>query len=554
MTFLTDQIIKGTDWRALERATARLMSHAGWKSVRVIGRSGDAGADVIGYRDGDGLRKVFVVQAKAITGGGYIGPQAIEQVLLALSSYQGDIGVVATNGDFTRGATKRRAELISQGFDIRLWNGAFMRMLIQKCPEQHPQFLGTEELRPYQKEIADTCEGIFDEGGTRAQIVVATGLGKTVIASELVRRLQRKGLSRVLVLCHARDLALQLEESFWRQMSKEIPTRVFFEGAPPKPYDGINFGLYQTFSGYLSGTYPGDYDLVIVDEAHHAIAYGFRKCIQHLKPGFLLGMTATPWRGDGVTLDGLFGSPVARVSLVDGMKMGYLAPVDYRIYCDTIAWEKLRGVSGEDISIKDLNKRLFIPQRDEAVIDQLVSLSKTIEPKAIIFCASIEHCNRFSNLLNANSKLRCKTLSGVDRVERNKRLMEFASGRLSAVTAVDVLNEGIDVPDVNTLVFLRSTHSRRIFVQQLGRGLRISPFKKKLVVLDFVTDIRRIAEMIEMDREARRPDLKYKTVYFQDGIVTFNNQDAVPFVDEWISDVADLGDTDESQRLKFPEL
>ena len=108
--------------------------------------------------------------------------------------------------------------------------------------------------------------------------------------------------------------------------------------------------------------------MVIVDEAHHALAYGFRTCLEHLKPRFLIGMTATPWRGDGQSLTTIFGNPVAKVSLVDGMAMGYLSKVDYRILCDNVDWDNMQGMSEQNLSIRDLNKRLFLPQRDEAVI------------------------------------------------------------------------------------------------------------------------------------------------------------------------------------------
>ncbi len=369
------------------------------------------------------------------------------------------------------------------------------------------------------------------------------------------------GLKRALVLCHAQELALQLEQSFWSQIDKSIPTRVFFEGMLPKVYEGINFGLYQTFSNHLSGVEVDDYDIVIVDEAHHAMAHGFRRCLEHLQPRLLIGMTATPWRGDSLRIDSLFNPPIAQVSLVDGMKMGYLAQADYRIYCDTIDWDNVTRTTGGQISIRDLNKRLFVPQRDEAIVDELIKQASSIpDPRVIIFCASIEHCKRFSDLLTVVSGFRCKQLSGLDRLDRNHALMEFASGKINAVTAVDVLNEGIDVPDVNILVFLRSTHSRRIFVQQLGRGLRPAIGKDKLLVLDFVSDIRRIAEVLEMDQEARKPNLGFKprkgekvVTYFKYGIVAFVDKGALPFTQQWLQDVADLDDAEEVQFLKYPE-
>jgi superfamily II DNA or RNA helicase len=144
-------------------------------------------------------------------------------------------------------------------------------------------------------------------------------------------------------------------------------------------------------------------------------------------------------------------------------------------------------------------------------------------------------------------------LSITDRVERRKRLLAFAGGKLMAVTAVDVMNEGIDVPDVNLLVFLRATHSRRIFVQQLGRGLRLAPDKEKVIVLDFVSDIRRMAEVAELDHEARRQGKKPESLFLRDGVVNFSDPNGQKFIEAWLADVADLSGASDTEKLKFPE-
>lgn len=554
MTFLTEEIMQGTDWRAVERAVARVMAHSGWSNVRIIGGSGDGGGDIIATRNLENRDAVFVVQVKAVTGINEVGPEAIQQALEAQDAYAANICVVATNGTFTRAAEKRRNQLQAQGFNVRLWNGRFLQDLLDAWPAfPHER----RQLRPYQEVIVERCLNGYTEGRSRLQFVVATGLGKTIIAAEVLSRLFARGFKRALVLCHMQDLALQLEQGFWNQLDKSVPTSVFFDGSMPRAHDGVNFGLYQTFNHFLNAIDPDEYDVVFVDEAHHALAYDFRRCISHLKPHLLIGMTATPWRADGTSLNTVFGSPIAQVSLVDGMKMGYLARADYRIYCDTIDWDEVRSKTRGQATISDLNKRIFVPQRDEAIVEELVRRCRDIpNPRVIIFCASIEHGKRFANLLTALSPFVCKQLSGLGKIERNRILMEFASGRVHAVTAVDVLNEGIDVPDVNVIVFLRNTHSRRIFIQQLGRGLRLAPGKEKLLVLDFVTDIRRLAEVLRMDREAREITSglqPYRELFFPGGIVTFVNEAALPFTQQWLKDIADLSDSEDTRILEFPE-
>lgn len=550
MNFYTEDISNGYNWRGLERAIARLMEHLGWRDITVIGGAGDKGGDVIATRVEESQIKSWVVQSKAVTGDRYIGPQAINESINALSFYNTNVAAVATNGEFTKTAYQRQERLAVNGYTVRLWNGAFINGLIERMPADHAAL---RKLRPYQDRIVKKVISSYEEGNKKAFYIVATGLGKTVIAATIARKLWDRGNHKILVLCHATDLALQLEQGFWPQLTKFVPTSVFFDGLPPRNTDGISFGLYQSLYGYLSGIDPEQFDVVIVDEAHHALAHGFRTCLDHLKPKFLVGMTATPWRGDGLSLSTVFGDPLEKVSLVDGMAMGYLSRVDYRILCDNVDWDNMQTVSKQNLSIRDLNKRLFLPQRDEAVISELKkAVQETKNPRIAIFSPSIEHCNRFSDMLFA-SGIPCAALSKVDKAERRKRLLAFASGTYQAVCAVDVMNEGIDIPDVNILVFLRATHSRRIFVQQLGRGLRLSEGKEKVIVLDFVSDIRRMAEMIEMNNEGKLKGAEKEIVYLQKGFVSFSNAKVESFVNIWLEDVADLSGSDDEVKLTFPE-
>lgn len=549
MTFLTDELLRGVDWRGLERAVARVMSHCGWRGVQVVGRKGDGGGDVIGVRDQDGRDLVYVVQVKAVSRDGYIGTKAIQEAVDALSIYRGDVAVVATNGTFAQAAVKRRDELERVGFKVRLWNGLALRKLLDHWPERH--WLRNEP-RAYQERIIEQCLRVHEEGGHRAQFILATGLGKSVIAAEILSRMADKGFRRSLVLCHAQDLALQLEQSFWRQLPQSLPTRVFFGGESPHPYEGVNFGLYQTLQSYLGSLDASDFDVVVVDEAHHALAPGFRACVDALRPELLVGMTATPWRGDGRSIDEVFDTPVASLSVVDGMKLGFLAQVNYRIYCDNVDWQRIPRLTGGEMTIRDLNKKLFLPQRDDAVVSTIKKAAAALSsPRVMVFCASVEHGARFAEFLSYNG-IECRALSGLDKVTRNRHLMEFTAGKIQAVTAVDVLNEGIDVPDVNMLVFLRCTHSRRVFVQQLGRGLRVNEGKTHVTVLDFVADVRRIAEVLEMDRDVRRPKGRSRKILFPEGIVTFSDANAGTFFQEWVADINELSGMDDESVLRFP--
>lgn len=551
--FLTDSIMSGSDWRALELAVGRMLQHCGWTDVQIIGESGDRGADILAARTNADtkVRDGYLIQVKAVTGAKYVGISAVDQALQGQAHYKAQVAVVATNGDFTRSACNRRDELNKEGFNVRLWNGKFLHSLLERWPEYA---FCRREMRNYQDEISQIIQSRFASGHSKCLFVIATGLGKTVIAASIADRLFDQGLRRILVLCHTVDLAHQLQKDFWSQLRKSIPTRIFMSGEPPVPIEGINFGLYQTLSGYLNGIDPNAFDLIIVDEAHHALASGFASCIQHLSPKLLIGMTATPWRGDGLTLDSLFGETVKKLSLVDGMRMGYLARVDYRLMCDNIRWGEMSRLSNKNISIRDLNRRMFVPQRDDAVLAAINKAMNEIDnPRIAIFSPTKWHADSFAKTLVA-AGIPAANLSISDKVRRRQLLLSFATGRLKAITAVDVLNEGIDVPDVNMLVFLRATHSRRIFVQQLGRGLRIAEGKEKVIVLDFVTDVRRISAVQQLDSEAKTPPGpgEVVTVHLDEGVVTFNDSRAGEFLDEWLADVADLQDEDDTATLNFP--
>jgi len=265
-------------------------------------------------------------------------------------------------------------------------------------------------------------------------------------------------------------------------------------------------------------------------------------------------MTATPWRGDGQSVIDIFGEPIATVSLIDGMSQGYLSQVDYRLFCDNINWKMVHDMSKSKLSIKDLNKKLFLPQRDEAIISQIKKVAKEVSnPRIVVFSPSIEHGRIFADKL-ASEGISCISLSGADKLERRRRLLDFTAGKYQAATAVDLLNEGIDVPDINILVFLRATHSRRIFVQQLGRGLRLHESKTKVIVLDFVSDIRRIADVIRLDNEGRIKGKETEILYLTEGLVKFNDIKSQEFMLAWLADVADIGDCDDTEKLSFPEV
>ena len=207
--------------------------------------------------------------------------------------------------------------------------------------------------------------------------------------------------------------------------------------------------------------------------------------------------------------------------------------------------------------IRELNSRLFVPELDEAVALKIrAHLEQLAEPRGVIFCKSIQHAERMAALLQAEGWPTKVLHSQLDRFEATSALRDFRSGTIPLITAVDILNEGIDIPDVNLIVFLRVTHSRRIFVQQLGRGLRLRAGKTSVRVLDFVSDIRRLAAVMEMNREAAefvQHGAKGTVIYPTGAVVKFEGDERLDFIMRYLGDVAGLEDGDDSARLAFPE-
>lgn len=555
--FLLPNVMLGKDWKALELTVFRLLGHIGWKNLQYIGRSGDMGADILGVKFDEVTKtnRSYVFQVKAVSGSNsLVSHAAINQALEAQSFYGVNNVVVVTNGGFTQSAIERTNKLNASNNNVALWNGRVLQDVMLHC-----QIESKDRKTPfkYQNDIIRKVYETYKAGKKRALYVVATGLGKTVIAAEVARKMfHDEGLKRILVLCHSVELAIQLEKSFWSQIDKDIPTMLFSNGAMPVPADGINFGLYQSLYTNLGGYNGDEFDMIIVDEAHHALANTFSFCINHLKPKFLLGMTATPWRGNGECISTVFGPTLANVSLVQGMKMGRIAAVDYRIMCDNINWKEVERLSEQKVSIKDLNKRLFLPQRDDAVIKHIKEVAATVnKPKIAVFSPSIEHARRFAERLK-EAGIKAGYVSSKNKPLAHKTLLHFSADELEAITAVDMLNEGIDVPDINIIVFLRATHSRRIFVQQLGRGLRVSGNKKNVIVLDFVSDIRRLAAVKELNDEAKLPldTGEFQEVYLPNGIVSFNDAKTKGFIEEWLSEVTDLEDDDDNAVLTIPRI
>jgi superfamily II DNA or RNA helicase len=532
------------------RQVERLLGQLGYTDVVNIDGAGDKGGDLLARIAG--IQWVF--QCKWQLRGSV--PQAgVNEVSEAMDYYHAERGVVVTNVMPSRDANARRQALARIGQRIDFWTGSDLTQLW----EQSADYGERVRLRDYQGDsVAELIDDLDTEG--RALLVLATGLGKTIIGGEVIaHHLELDPDADILVAAHTKELVAQLERAMWRHLPKTIKTQVLTGDEQPPDLRGVTFAtVASALSAVRRGYRPA---LVMVDETHHVGEDGqYSALLDELKDSSQFGVTATPWRGDRYDIEGHFGPASYKLGIEKGMRLGYLVQVDYRLFVDNIDWDVVKDASQRSYSMKELNSKLFLPQRDEAIRDELqTAWNSTLDPRAIVFCQTIEHAERMAELLRRTPEWHntqaIHTGPGLTMRERQLCLLDFRAGRIPILTAVDILNEGVDVPDVNIICFARVTHSRRIFVQQLGRGLRLREGKHKVIALDFVSDLRRVAAILNLRRQAEAEEIEVLP-NVQQPEVTFSDAQAESLLKQWILDAASLETANDDARLQFidPEL
>ena len=233
-SFVCEERLAFGPWAAFERMLLRLIQHAGYDDVSLVGGPGDEGADIVGTMNG----QRWVIQAKYRASGG-AGASAVKEAVRAMRSYGASVAVGATNTYFTQEVYSYIQEAKRNGLDTRAWNGATLLKYSHALPTSSR---AKRVLRAYQATAVDSIEGQRRDGAQRTLLIMATGLGKSVVASEVVQHeLDRNPSQEVLVLAHTRDLVRQLEASFWPQLSKEHSTHLWTDGEEPSYSGGVVF-------------------------------------------------------------------------------------------------------------------------------------------------------------------------------------------------------------------------------------------------------------------------------------------------------------------------
>lgn len=345
---------------------------------------------------------------------------------------------------------------------------------------------------PYQQEMLEAIRAeraIHDRH--RNLVVAATGTGKTVIAALDYRHLcEQAGSGRpsLLFVAHRKEILQQSLRTYREVLADGSFGELYVDGSRPERWQHV-FASVQSLSAYGVANIPsGHFDVIVIDEFHHAAATTYRKLLNHFQPRELLGLTATPERADGIDVREFFdGRTAAELRLWDALGADLLCPFHYFAVADNtdltgLTWSRGRYDDAELSNLYTGNRA-----RAEIVLRELQD--KIIDVggmRALGFCVGVAHATYMADVFNG-AGIPAKAVSGeTPHAERQRALDDLRARRLNVLFSADVFNEGLDIPDVDTVLLLRPTDSATIFLQQLGRGLRRTRDKAVLTVLDFV--------------------------------------------------------------------
>ena len=349
-------------------------------------------------------------------------------------------------------------------------------------------FEGLKTIKPnkMQERAMENLERLRAHGENKALVIAATGTGKTYMSAFDVMQYNPK---KMLFIVHREEILKKAQQTFDKLLKNKnmnVKTGLFTGNSKSYEADYL-FATIQTMSRYYEEFDKDYFDYIIVDEAHHGASESYLRVLNYFKPSFTLGMTATPERCDSLSVFELFDNNVAlEVRLHEALDEDLVIPFHYFGVTD-IDGVELEGVNLDDKS--ELAQRLMIHRRIDFIIEKMNFYGHDGNfRKALGFCVNIEHARYMADEFNKRG-IKGIALSGADSIEKRSeyiKRLESDKDDLQIIFTVDIFNEGVDIPLVNTVLMLRPTNSPIIFIQQLGRGLRKSGSKEFLTVIDFI--------------------------------------------------------------------
>lgn len=336
------------------------------------------------------------------------------------------------------------------------------------------------EPTPVQKSALNALSDTRDEGFRSGLVVLATGLGKTWLAAFDAAQF---GARRILFVAHREEILNQAAETFLRIRPKAKVG--FYAGQVRDVEVDVLCASVQTLgqATHLERFSPNHFDYIVIDEFHHAAATTYRKVLAYFTPRFLLGLTATPERSDQSDILSLCDDNlVFTCGLIAGVKSELLVPFHYYgIYDDTVNYAEIPWRNGKFDPDQLSNKLATLARAKHA----LKEWQEHKQERTLAFCISIAHAEFMAAQFD-KAGVTCAAVYGGSKMSRGEALEQLRDGKLAVIFSVDLFNEGVDLPSIDTVMMLRPTESKILFLQQLGRGLRKSVGKEKLVILDFI--------------------------------------------------------------------
>lgn len=336
--------------------------------------------------------------------------------------------------------------------------------------------------RKAQAEALESLETTIEEEYEKAMVVMATGLGKTYLAAFFARQFKR-----VLFIAHREEILYQTQASF----QKILVDRSFgiYSGKEKIADADCIFASIFTLANkkHLEKFEPETFDLIVIDEFHHAAASTYQKAIQYFKPKFLLGITATPDRMDGKDIFAICDGNVAyQLHFLEAIQRGWLAPFHYYgVYDDTnyqeLTWLGTRYAEEELLQVQlkqEMAEKIYVAWKEHK------------QTRTIGFCSSIKQAIFLENYFKSKGVRAVSLHSKAVNLNRRDAIKQLDQGELEIIFTVDLFNEGVDIPSVDTLLFVRPTESLTVFTQQVGRGLRLFDGKDNCVIIDLIGNYR----------------------------------------------------------------
>lgn len=335
------------------------------------------------------------------------------------------------------------------------------------------------ELRPYQETARQKVQEEWEEGKKRTLLVLPTGTGKTIVFSKIIEDRVKKG-ERVLVIAHRGELLEQASDKLYKSTGLKTATEKAEQTSLGSFYRVV-VGSVQTLQREkrLNQFPPEYFDTIVIDEAHHAISDGYQRVLEHFESANVLGVTATPDRGDMRNLGSYFESLAYEYSLPEAIKSGYLSPIKALTIPLKLDLSNVKQQAG-DFSTKDLGTAL------DPYLEQIAEEMKKqcFNRKTVVFLPLVKTSQKFRDILNQHG-FKAAEVNG-ESADREQVLKDYEEGKYNVLCNSMLLTEGWDCPSVDCVIVLRPTKVRALYSQMVGRGTRLAPGKKELLLLDFL--------------------------------------------------------------------